>query len=83
MDRKHRCLNQFYLQRTSHYTSFHVPVNSYCTEEPITLLEYINVSLPCTLELQWLEHLWNHENLFETGVVRAKECCIKAPGQEA
>ena len=25
-----------------------------------------------TLELQWLEHLWNHENMFETGLVRAK-----------
>ena len=22
-----------------------------------------------TVELQWLEHLWNHENMFETGVV--------------
>ena len=26
-----------------------------------------------TLELQWLEHLWYHENVFETGVVRAME----------
>ena len=26
-----------------------------------------------TVELQWLEHLWNHENMFETGVVRANE----------
>ena len=22
-----------------------------------------------TVELQWLEHLWNHENMFETGEV--------------
>ena len=22
-----------------------------------------------TAKLQWLEHLWNHENIFETGVV--------------
>ena len=29
--------------------------------------------LPTTVELQWLEHLWDHENLFETGVVRANE----------
>ena len=28
----------------------------------------------CTVELQWLEHLWDHENMFETGVVRANEC---------
>ena len=27
-----------------------------------------------TAEVQWLEHLWDHENLFETGVVRAYEC---------
>ena len=27
-----------------------------------------------TVELQWLEHLWDHENMFETGVVRAYKC---------
>ena len=27
-----------------------------------------------TVELQSLEHLWDHENMFETGVVRANEC---------
>ena len=27
-----------------------------------------------TVELQWLEHLWNHENMFDTRVVRANEC---------
>ena len=27
-----------------------------------------------TVEFQWLEHLWNQENMFETGVVRANEC---------
>ena len=27
-----------------------------------------------TVEFQWLEHLWNHENMFEAGVVRANEC---------
>ena len=30
--------------------------------------------IPTTVELKLLEHLWNHENMFETGVVRAKEC---------
>ena len=29
-----------------------------------------------TVELQWLEHLWDHENLFETGVVRAIEVSL-------
>ena len=27
-----------------------------------------------TVELQWLEYLEHHENMFETGVVRAKGC---------
>ena len=27
-----------------------------------------------TVELQWLEHLLNHENMFETGAVSAKGC---------
>ena len=26
------------------------------------------------VELQWLEHLWNHENISETEVVQANEC---------
>ena len=27
-----------------------------------------------TIDLQWLEHFWNHGNMLETGVVRTKEC---------
>ena len=27
-----------------------------------------------TVELQWLEDFWNHEKMFETGVVRANVC---------
>ena len=30
-------------------------------------------NLPNTVELRWLEPLWDHENLFETAVVRAME----------
>ena len=26
------------------------------------------------VELQWHEQLWSHENMYETGVVRANEC---------
>ena len=29
-----------------------------------------------TVKLQWLEHLWDHENLFETGVVQATESLL-------
>ena len=34
----------------------------------------ININIKSTVELQWLEHFWDHENQFETGVVRANEC---------
>ena len=27
-----------------------------------------------TVELRWLEHLWDYEDLFETRVIRANEC---------
>ena len=27
-----------------------------------------------TAELQWLKYLWNHEKMFETGIVGAVEC---------
>ena len=27
-----------------------------------------------TVELQWLEDLWNHEIIFKTGVAQAYEC---------
>ena len=27
----------------------------------------------CTVELQWPEHIWDHENQFETGLVQASE----------
>ena len=31
---------------------------------------------PCTVELQWFKHLWDHENMFETRVVRANVCSL-------
>ena len=36
-------------------------------------MEYFHVEYD-TVELQWLEQLWKHEIMFETGVVRANEC---------
>ena len=29
---------------------------------------------PYTVELQWLKHPWTHENMIETGEVRANGC---------
>ena len=29
--------------------------------------------LHCTVKLQWLEHLWNHENMFETRIVQSSD----------
>ena len=37
-----------------------------------TFPEKINTGY--TVEFQWLKHLWNHENMFQTGVVQANEC---------
>ena len=37
------------------------------------ILNYRYLKIGNTVELQWLEHLWDNENLFETGVVRANE----------
>ena len=34
----------------------------------------IIMNLATTVELQWLEHLLNHQIMSETGVVRANEC---------
>ena len=39
-----------------------------------SLLCWLRSVCPNTVELQWLKHLWNHENMFETGVVQASEC---------
>ena len=40
-----------------------------------SILRLLIVDLfPCAVELQWLDHLWNYENMFETVVVRANEC---------
>ena len=41
----------------------------YCYELPGNL----KTVYPYTVELQWLEHRWDHGNLFEIWVVRATE----------
>ena len=43
------------------------------TLEELSLHKDAGVFKGNTVELQWFEHLWNHENMFETGVVRANE----------
>ena len=40
----------------------------------VVLLVLCDIIVYNTVELQWLEHLWKHENIFETGVVRGNEC---------
>ena len=32
------------------------------------------IPLTYTVELQWLDHLWGHDIMFEAGVVRGNEC---------
>ena len=40
----------------------------------VVLQKIIPEILPNTVEPQWLEHLWDHGNSFETWVVSAIEC---------
>ena len=36
----------------------------------LSVIQPLEESRYCvTVELQWLKHLWNHENFFETGAV--------------
>ena len=41
---------------------------------PESVPSVLKLQLLNTVELHWLEHLWDYENMFETGVVRANEC---------
>ena len=55
------------------------PVSDICTGGVTTLgmpIEHLSFTVRTTFtaELQWFEQLWNHEKMFETGVVRANEC---------
>ena len=45
-------------------------MNSSISVEQKNIFTYII----CTVDFQRLKHLLNHENMFETGVVRANEC---------
>ena len=40
---------------------------------PVTFVLYSDYEKN-TVKLQWLEHLLDHENMFEKGVVRANDC---------
>ena len=42
-------------------------------EYPQRMFSWRNKNNKYTFELRWLEPLWDHENLFETAVVRATE----------
>ena len=48
----------------------------------VMVLVQIKIALPNTVELQWLEHLWNHKNMFRTEAVELTSLII-ATGQEA
>ena len=45
-----------------------------CEDLSVTIFrKNSNQQANTTVELQWLEHLWDHEIVFETEVVRANE----------
>ena len=58
------CLSELILEHKFIWTQ-----DIFVTTYYIASLELIYMTN--TVERQWLEHLWEHENLFETGVVRA------------
>ena len=51
-----------------------VIVEVYCNDCVKSIIHGIGKCINNTVEFHWLEHLWDHENMFETGVVRANEC---------
>ena len=50
---------------------YEIPIQKVCINNKV---ENKMKEVKQTVELQWLKHLWNHENVFETGVVRGNEC---------
>ena len=44
------------------------------TGEVILKIVFASPESILIVELQWLEHLWNHEKIFKTGIVQANEC---------
>ena len=47
---------------------------SFKSREHIQKKEYVPyLEVSISVELQWLENLWDYKNLFKTGVVRAIE----------
>ena len=69
------CYNQF-VSDNNEETLFQYLLGSLCIyipEEHLDSTERAFLLKSYTVELQWLEPLWDHENLFETGIVRASE----------
>ena len=44
-----------------------------CNRHDLLFLQWTAVVSVYTVELRWLEHLWDHRKLFETWVVRPTE----------
>ena len=49
-----------------------VKTNKHSVTSRFDIVIYARVKI-YTVELQWVKHLWYHESMFETGVVRADE----------
>ena len=72
------CQNRVYYLRLFYVVFFSAKRNfseltaTVASSETVVISSYHH-----TVELQRLEHLWNHMNMFETGVVRANECQVR------
>ena len=72
-----RCLNvkctREVKENKSEYNFLYYLEPCYAIYEKINLRQYVIFIKRDTVELQWLEHFWDYENLFEAGVVLAIE----------
>ena len=58
-----------------HQQTVQTPIRRRNTRRLINLICLLTEkSMQNTVELQWLEHIWNNENMFETGIARDNEC---------
>ena len=56
------------------YVPYHLQLDSSNAMQIIQQYPSGSIFNEVTVELQWLEHLWNHDNMLETALVGANEC---------
>ena len=73
----HFGLGLHYVLMSNSWVKYRFEANEYsenCTGIQLFVGDRATCTSTCTLERQWLQHIWNNENIFENRVVRANEC---------